>query len=412
MKRLFQFSKPTSLVQLPVKGQGILLFEYKNTENPCTLTFQTKDNEPVLTVTFSLTGILVTHGTDVFSDPDAKQGLTAVAGAFYWFSLDAQNQSLYAGIGEARQETATYKYTITEANEKAKKWFESIAQIQLQEDIIPLRLVRDPITRSVPLHVKDKDDLTMEDVAKGTYMPVSNLSETAQKLYNCIAGRQFTLNTPDFPDFNKAIEHSILTPGLWCYETLKAKSQEFGPEKNLLETYLRITLNENNGESPGIPYVMEIWPVGHYSPVHNHGGSHAVIRVLSGTIQVHLFPFLGAVKMFGTKEFREGDVTWISPALNQIHQLQNSDDSKQACITIQCYMYDGEDSAHYDYFDYLDTENKVHQFEPNSDMDFVGFKETIRREWNSKQQKQSVQKSKWYRLQKRIFGWLGRTTRV
>jgi predicted metal-dependent enzyme (double-stranded beta helix superfamily) len=225
----------------------------------------------------------------------------------------------------------------------------------------------------------------MDILAAGTYMPRANLSATSQKLYDCMAGPQFILNTSDFPEFAEAIEHSIATPGKWCYETLKAKATEFDKEKpDEKETYLRITLGENNGESPGIPYVMEIWPVGHYSPVHNHGGSSAIIRVLHGSINVSLFPFLSGddVEPFAKADFKQDDITWISPGLNQVHQLKNLDGNKDTCITIQCYMYEGgEDSKHYDYFDYIDGSSQQQQFEPNSDMDFIDFKALMKKEW-------------------------------
>ncbi len=393
--RVLTFSSKPETIQLQVHGQGVLLFSHTDTSKPCTLEFYSK-SDPILHVTFDMSGIHVRHGEEECVDPKNTKGLIVTSGAQYWCSLDAQNQRLIAGIGEARQETATYTYTF---EHDAKSWMETITHIVLDEDTQPLRLLRDPITRTVPMFVRNIDELTMEDVAKGTYLPVANLSPTAQKLYNCISGKKFTLNTPDFPDFAEAIEYSIATPNCWCYETLKAKSKEFGPNPNPLETYLRITLNENNGESPGVPYVMEIWPVGHYSPVHNHGGSNAVIRVLHGKIHVLLFPFLGAVESFGSADFEKDDVTWLSPTLNQIHQLKNLETNKETCITIQCYMYDGEDSSHYDYFDYLDADQKVQHFEPDSDMDFVKFKETIRQEW----MKRPVQHGKFYRLRKRLF---------
>jgi hypothetical protein len=47
-------------------------------------------------------------------------------------------------------------------------------------------------------------------------------------------------------------------------------------------------------------------------------------------------------------------------------------------------MYDEKDDAHYDYFDYLDNEGVVQQYEPDSDMDFVEFKEVIREEWEER----------------------------
>jgi predicted metal-dependent enzyme (double-stranded beta helix superfamily) len=254
----------------------------------------------------------------------------------------------------------------------------------------PMKLLKDPITRSVPLLIKNTDELTMSDIANNTYLPKSHLSPVAQQLYDCISGKSFVLNGSDFPDFSKAIEYSIATPGLWCYEKLKEKSTEFNKDDpNILETYLRITLNENNGESPGIPYVMEIWPVGHYSPIHNHGGSSAVVRVLNGKINVKLYPFLCYDDKDGVEPFKEvqvvqDEVTWISPTLNQIHQLHNLESNKDTCITIQCYMYENDDSIHYDYFDYLDNKGKKQNYEPDSDMDFILFKETMKQEWESR----------------------------
>jgi len=226
-----------------------------------------------------------------------------------------------------------------------------------------------------------------------TYLPRANLPTIAQQLYNCMAGERFVLDSPDFPDFSKAIERSIGTPGLWCYQTLQDKSREFNKDKpNILETYLRITLGQNNGESPGIPYVMEIWPVGHYSPVHNHGGADAVIRVLHGEINVALFPFLcdekDGINAFAEAAFKKNDITWLSPSLNQVHQLTNLAKNKETCITIQCYMYESDDTVHYNYFDYLDNDGNKQQYEPDSDMEFVQFKALMKQEWNTYQQGQ------------------------
>jgi predicted metal-dependent enzyme (double-stranded beta helix superfamily) len=128
---------------------------------------------------------------------------------------------------------------------------------------------------------------------------------------------------------------------------------------------------------------MEIWPAGHFSPVHSHGGSEAVIRVLHGGIQVELFPFLSNdVEGFATAQFTEGDMLWISPTLNQVHQLKNV--GAEPCVTIQCYMYDAEDNAHYDYFDYIDADGEVKRFTPDSDMEFLDFKDLMQEEWQTR----------------------------
>jgi hypothetical protein len=47
-------------------------------------------------------------------------------------------------------------------------------------------------------------------------------------------------------------------------------------------------------------------------------------------------------------------------------------------------MYDETDDKHYDYFDYLDEKGAVQQYEPDSDMDFVAFKQLMFEEWSVK----------------------------
>lgn len=372
-----------------MKGQGVFLFQAPPT-GPATFTF----SAPAwvgLSVEFTPTAVKVYRigTTEPLPDPNNTSGLSAHAGAYYWFSLDSQNQRLYAGVGEARLSTAIYHYAwdLASPNRKANKLFlESLTTIHYCPEIKPLRMLRDPITANIPLKVKDIANLTMNDVASGTVLPRANLAPMSQKLFDCIAGERFVLDSPDFPQFSKAIEYSIATPGCWCNTRLQEKSREFNPDKpDPTETYLRITLGQNNGESPGIPYVMEIWPVGHYSPIHNHAGAEAIIRVLHGGIHVSLYPFLcaekGGVAPMEQADFTKGDITWISPTLNQTHQLRNLPGNTETCITIQCYMYDAANKAHYDYFDYLDADGKVQQYEPDSDMDFVAFKALMKAEW-------------------------------
>jgi hypothetical protein len=377
---------------LIVHGQGIFMFEHTEPHS-CVFHIWDSTQSSGLRVTFtdSAVNVHMLPSDEPLVDTHNVSGLVHKPGAYYWFSLDSQNQVLRAGIGEARMETVVYTHRFmfdSDDRRKANKAFlESLATVEVPaEGIEPLKFIRDPVSSNIPLRIARTDDLTMDDVARGDVLPHSNLSPVAQKLYDCVSGTKFGLDTRDFPDFSAAIEHSIVTPGLWCNTRLKEKATEFNKDNpNYLETYLRITLNENNGESPGIPYVMEIWPRGgHYSPVHNHAGANAVIRVLHGQIHVKLFPYLcedaAGVEPFATADFAAGDVTWLSPNLNQVHQLVNVRNDA-SCITIQCYMYDGDDARHYDYFDYIDATGKKMQYEPDSDMDFLQFKELIRREW-------------------------------
>jgi hypothetical protein len=353
-------------IKLPVHGQGVFLFKASGTPSFTLGKF---------TVTFA-SKVQVTGPDGPLVDPDNKD-LSTAPGVYYWFSIDSQNQNICAGVGEPRLETLTYKYLFTQS----KQMLESIKHITYS-GLKPIKILRDPITNIVPFIVMDTKHLTMDHVAEGHIMPVANLPATSQKLYNCISGPNFTLNTPEFPEFYRAIEYSLATPGLWCYETIKKKAREFNDKPNKAETYLRITLGQNNGESPGIPYVMEIWPPGHYSPVHSHAGAEAVIRVLEGGINVKLYPFLSVVEPFAVTNFVKSDVMWISPTLNQTHQLTNV--GTNTCVTIQCYMYDGKNSKHYDYFDYLDNKGTIQQYTPDTDMDFVDFKYLMQEEWTTK----------------------------
>jgi hypothetical protein len=365
-------------MEFPVHGQGVFLF--RSSTDSCKLNLWNSDKTDGFSVECSVSTTRITRNDkEVFAL--AKGSITTHKGGYSWLSLDSQNQCIRLGIGEARLETQVCVYQM---KHDEKKFLESLTFIECIEHGVPVRLLKDPIVRATPMRIADVDDITMHLVAAGHKLPKANLSTEAQQLYHCISGKKFVLNDSSFRDFSKAIEYSIRTPGLWCYETLKRKANEFG-KPNPDETYLRITLGENSGESPGVPYVMEIWPAGHYSPIHSHSAANAIIRVLHGSIHVSLFPFLCAekdgVEPFAQVDFKKDDITWISPTLNQTHQLKNI--TEKVCVTIQCYLYDTSDKKHYDYFDYLDTDGKKQKYEPDSDMDFLAFKELMKKEWVS-----------------------------
>lgn len=307
----------------------------------------------------------------------------------YWFSLDTNNRVLSYGKGEMRLNTRLAEYKLPAAPAKGIDpygWIREVDSFIFEHPLNPVKLLRDPVTIDPPLVVLPTDALTMDDVALNRATVAANLTPTCQQLYYTVAGAKFQLDTPDFPDFAQAIEYSIRNPDGWCHNKLIEKASEFG-KPNLEATYLRITLGVNQGDSPGIPYVMEIWPPGHYSPVHNHAGANAVIRVLHGAIQVSLYSQLSEndPKPFMAAEFEKDNVTWISPELNQTHQLHNIRVNGPTCITIQCYMYSDSDHTHYGYFDYLsDGKKEIQHFDPNSDMGYLEFKALMKKEWDER----------------------------
>lgn len=315
-------------------------------------------------------------GIGVDADPDCR----------YWFSIDCHSNTLRYGKGETRLATARLSHHLSQATgDNTYAWLHQVEHVAVSQPMRGVEVWRDPITTEPPLSVLPTDMIAMADVACNNATVPANLTPACQQLYANVAGRNFTLAAPDFPDFVAAIEASIRDPNGWCHKKLKEKADEFG-KHNEEETYLRITMGVNQGESPGIPYVMEIWPPGHYSPIHNHAQANAIIRVLSGAIQVRLFPMLSEhhQEPFLQRIFTQDDVTWISPGLNQTHQLINPHKDGPTCITIQCYMYDQQNTTHYEYFDYL-SEGAIHQFTPNSDMGFMEFRATMKAEWEARQ---------------------------
>lgn len=373
--------------QLPVKGQGTIGFALSETA-PFTVSARGDDGSPSLRWTIgsyeALLELVSIEGevTELLREPGV--GLDASLACPYWFSFDCHNRLIRYGKGEMRLGTMLASRELERPEENQPDPWSWIAAVQDVEVSAPttgyVDLWKDPVTIELPMRVVPHDMITMEDIAYGRVTVPASLTPTCQKLYDNVAGARFLLDTPDFPDFAAAIRASILDKDGWCAQVLEKKANEFGKYDPDM-TYLRITLGANQGESPGIPFVMEIWPSGNYSPIHNHGGSDAVIRVLHGEINVSLYPFLAPEQQtpFAAKTFVKEDVTWISARLNQVHQLRNLNPD-EPCITIQCYLYSDDNRTHWPYFDYL-GEGDIEHFNPNSDADFLTFKRKLKEEW-------------------------------
>ncbi len=321
-----------------------------------------------------------------FNDP---AGLDDEPACVYWFSLDSHNGYLRYGKGEMRLHCTLVEHRLMlklpdSEDPGPDAWLREAPAIDVTARISGnVDVWRDPVVVEPALKVIPHDVATMDDIAHGKVTVPANLTATCQILYDNVAGKAFQLEKSEAFDFAAAIKASIADPDGWCYKTLDHKAREFG-SYDPLKTYLRITMGQNQGDSPGIPFVMEIWPVDHYSPIHNHGGADAVIKVLHGEITVDMYPMLSLhhQQPFARATFAKGDVTWISPRLNQVHKLTNLG-KDEPCITIQCYMYADNNLTHWPYFDYLAASDVGH-FDPNSDADYLAFKALMKGEWDDK----------------------------
>ncbi|MGF1749221.1 MULTISPECIES: cysteine dioxygenase [Vibrio] len=394
----FKFTEKV-IVPLNIHGQGVVLI---SKQKDCDLTYLdlclgSEHRAVKLSITnqsttlYGLTGQgdwspLVSSDDSLDQDPLCQ----------YWLSIDSNNAVIRYGKGEIRGNTVILEYGLEnhqhylkpdDVGNETQSWLKLVQSVDIlaSDNRLDSSVLNDPVTIDPPLFVASIDTISMDDIAFHQKTVIDNLPLACQQLYSNIAGKQFTLNTEAFPQFEQAINESILDKNGWCYKTLLNKIDEFGDD-NPNETYLRITMGVNQGNSPGIPFVMEIWPSEHGSPIHNHGDANAIIRVLSGEITVNLFSMLSKFhsKPFATQTFKEGEITWISPGLNQTHQLRNIAPSGQACITIQCYQYSTANTQHYEYFDYLEPNGEIEQFTPNSDMGFLEFKSLMWQEWRQR----------------------------
>merc|ERR1712150_296072 len=150
-------------------------------------------------------------------------------------------------------------------------------------------------------------------------------------------------------------------------------------------TYLRVTLGIDRRNGIGIPFVLEIWPVGHRSAIHNHGNTCAIIKVLHGSINITVFnrlsnPTPEHPKIIKKFDANAGQCTWLDPNWYQTHQLTNI--REDFCATIQCYQYMKADRVHYPGFDFIAPEDPEPDiFYPDSDWSFDEFQAIVLQEY-------------------------------
>lgn len=184
----------------------------------------------------------------------------------------------------------------------------------------------------------------------------------------------FKLADETFPDLLPAIEYSIRSPHGWCHQRLFEKSQLFGRNQRKT-TYLRLTHDR---------FVIEIWPPGHSSPVHQHQQASGMFRVLHGSLLIRLFPSLnlnpGSATMSMEYLLHQDQVTWMLPRWNQTHQMKNVE-LDSSCLLIQ--SYEDERDPTKEFIHYIDnTHREIKSIELASDMLFEAFRKKIKYEWD------------------------------
>ena len=239
-----------------------------------------------------------------------------------------------------------------------------------------------PLTCNWSPFVLDSSKITLFDLDSNNYTFSASLPSACRELYQNVVQDGVCLDWPPGVEKYKlthAIRHSLENERGILHKKLLEKAGEFGAKN---KTYLRITLGRSHGNSPGIPYVLEIWPKGHGSPIHSHGNSYAVIKVVHGGLTISIYN--KHVKSEDEPrllhfDVKQGDVTWTSPNWYQTHKLWNS--TNDYCATIQCYQYGDNNDRHWPYFNYISCKGTIEEFLPNSDFTFREMREKVLKEY-------------------------------
>ncbi|EFA76701.1 hypothetical protein PPL_09452 [Heterostelium album PN500] len=366
-----------------VKSQGAIRFKIVNPTGTFRIFFNSKKEDSkgaysiyVLEVSASAATFLNYNNNNASSilatTLDSRALLETDNTVNYWFSLDKKNKVLKYGKGEATEQLTllAYKFPPNIA------FLQDLAYIgtSLEQSFISkVKFYELPVTFQLPPYVINNDVITLDDIEAGHITAIGNLPKECQQLYSVVAGNSVVL--PDAVTI--AIRKSLDNKGA-LYKKCVEKAQEH--HSKLEETYLRVTLGMDSGYSPGIPFVLELWPKGHNSPIHQHSDAFAIIKVLHGTIHCNYYSDLNPkihVPYLET-DFSEKQVTYLTPYLYQTHMLKNI--SQDFCATIQCYRYSSDDRIHYEYFDFLNDQNKIDKFTPNTDYTYAGLKKVLQDE--------------------------------
>ena len=423
--------KPRWRKQFPVIGKGTFLFNIAR-NNPFYITV--RDNPTDDLKLDSWIGLTVTKERVSFlnkvldEDPETLReetsselfgsniGIEPDYTCTYWLSYDRDRMVIKYGKGYRMKKTTILEYNFDHLESDRKElirkeffdpkvdryvelydeqpWETPVTEVSKSKPTAGMTAIDDvekevdfepmPMVTDLSYIVKGSSTVNLFDLDSGKYIYSASLPPECQVLYDNITAKNVDLDYQGTDadhqygfNLSDAIRYSIETEGCTLNERLKAKVGEFG-DSDPLETYLRITLGKEKGNAPGIPYVLELWPKNHRSPIHNHGNAYALIRVLHGGLDVHYYNKASVkvllsdesadcgcdgespAKELGVFHVTEGDVTWISPNWYQTHMLSNN--TNDYCATVQCYLYGNNDYMNWPYFDYIKSCDIIGEF--------------------------------------------------
>ena len=210
----------------------------------------------------------------------SDQGLDVGVTQTYWFSYDRDGKVFKYGKEHIMEETTLMCYDFNESYDSKLKIFFDInpgaeSTILLYSSRIDSEMKEDNIDKT------NIGSINFEPLIHVTSDPLifspSPFLREFEPSVECLINPEHThSNSPHLPPECKQIYENIknilvLDPLLVDQIRNSIQTEGYILNKFLKKkAYLRITFGDNQGNSPGCPYVLEIWPAGAESPNHNH----------------------------------------------------------------------------------------------------------------------------------------------
>jgi hypothetical protein len=222
-----------------IVGQGAIGFKFIPSTQHDTMTFKLVPKDPAsshncLFFTIDTEGARLNQGTnagpnqllaEVRDNTIIGQGQSRT----FWMSLDKENHIIRCGKGYLMKFLELFEVIINK-DEWSTTGYNNLADYSMsvfaEDNKVQLITSKYPIYDDLPLLVKSHDEITLDDLDQNSAITIYELSPECRRLYSNVAGKCVQLNTDNFTDFSAAIEYSINTPGMTCYNKLIEKAKE------------------------------------------------------------------------------------------------------------------------------------------------------------------------------------------
>lgn len=144
--------------------------------------------------------------------------------------------------------------------------------------------------------------------------------------------------------------------------------------------HLHVESDQEHKGDYGSPVVLEIWPAGHYSPIHSHGSTTGIVYCLTGQIEVMAYDSLAwDAKKLALITLTPGQCAWLNDQHFAVHKVYCPMPEGNFAATFHVYLNKSElplllkasgTPNTRDIFEFVD-ENAPHelgQFETYSDL--------------------------------------------